>query len=182
LLVHAKDRELQRETAEGVKSQDEQPLIYDKDTIDKILAYNRLAPVTDPAPLDLKDLRLATSTSSGTTPREGPAVISSRWHLGVEAVAPSVTVNRELQMAMRNADLMWFGVSPWKLRVRSRTEPEAFQLTVTVYKVQTQRYIIDVCLHAGELATAFTAAQTLVRALSTNGKLGNRSPALFTTS
>jgi hypothetical protein len=178
--------------------------LYEKETLDKILAYNRLFPVSDPAPLDLKDLRLVVSSSA--TPREGQgatasAVLGSKWRIGVEAIAPSVTVNRELQLTMRSLDFMWFGVSPWKLRVKPRVadlssvdthlshnHSVAFQLTVHVYRIQTQRYVIDVSLYSGDFAAAFAAAQELINALATNTKLSyqQRSPTItlapFTTS
>jgi hypothetical protein len=193
LLMHSKERELQMRASEEAAHAGELGL-YDKNTLDQILTRNRLFLVADPAPLDLKDLRLAASSSS--TPREAGAlpVVGSHWHVGVEATAPSVTVSRELQVTMRSLDLIWFGISPWKLRVRPKAHAvysdtvnveDAFQLTVNVYKVQTQRYVIDVSLHSGDFAAALLGAERLIKALTTNPKLGTPlSPpsALFTTS
>lgn len=133
----------------------------------RALAANGLRPVTDPTPLDLKDLR-----NTPNVPTPGGLGPVGKWLLGVEVTLPSVTVHRELQNTLRALDLCWCPVTPWKLRVKGgRNWPGQWQIIVSVFKIQTQRYVIDVSLHSGSIYEALQPAIALLTALNNNPKL-----------
>ena len=180
LLRHNKEKQLAYSLNSPSNRQAEvEPIsgMFSASELEEIALVNCIAPLPDPIPMDIKDLR---STSGVPTPSSQVAMsqIGSlcKWVLGFEVTLPSVTVNRELQQTMHALDFVWYGTTPWKYRVRSRSNHTAFQLSVCVYKLQTQRYIIDVSLHSGEFCSAVDAACTLIQAIANNSRLnGSRS-------
>jgi serine/threonine protein kinase len=123
---------------------------------------------------------IATSTSGSTTPSTaptGPTSLSSitsqfmanKWKVGLEICVPASAVSRELQNVLRDLGYVWTG-NAWKLQAKPARNP-SFILTISVYKIQTHRYLVDICTMQGSLVTSIDAAMKIVFALAANPRL-----------
>ena len=125
---------------------------------------------------------MAGGTSGSNTPSTvhaaaGPTSLSSissqftanKWKVGLEICVPATAVSRELQTVLRDLGYVWTGTA-WKIQAKLARNP-TFILTVSVYKIQTHRYLVDVCVMTGSLLAAMDAAMKIIFALAANPRL-----------
>lgn len=117
------------------------------------------------------------SSTPSTVPTGGPTSLSSisaqfaanKWKVGLEICVPATAVSRELQNVLRDLGYVWVGTA-WKLQAKLARNP-TFILTISVYKIQTHRYLVDVCTLTGSLMASMEAAMKIVYALAANPRL-----------
>jgi serine/threonine protein kinase len=123
-----------------------------------------------------------TSSASGsatpsTAPAAPPTSLSSlssqfnnvKWKVGLELGVPASAVSRELQSTLRDLGFCWSGTA-WKLLAKPARHP-AFILALSVFKIQTHRYLVDICVMTGSLLAGMDAAMKIVFALAANPRL-----------
>lgn len=118
-----------------------------------------------------------TSAASGsTTPSAPPSSSMSsqfssgvKWKVGLELGVPATAVSRELQNTLRDLGFCWTG-SAWKLLARPARHP-TFVLALAVFKIQTHRYLVDICVTTGSLLAGINAAMNIVFSLASNPRL-----------
>lgn len=123
---------------------------------------------------------LGTSVASGSSTPSAAAVNSlsaitnqfsaNKWKVGLEICVPASAVSREIQNVLRDLGYVWTGTA-WKMIARATKSPPEFVLAISIYKIQTHRYLVDVCVLTGCLLPAMDAGMKLVFALAANPRL-----------
>ena len=126
---------------------------------------------------------VASTGSGSTTPSvaggaSGPTSLSSlssqfsagvKWKVGLELCVPASAVSRELQSTLRDLGYQWTGTA-WKMLARSVRNP-TFVLAISVFKIQTHRYLVDICVMTGSLLNGMDAGMKILFALASNPRL-----------
>ena len=123
---------------------------------------------------------MGTSVASGSsTPSMNGGVITSssqnffspnKWKVGLEICVPASAISREIQNVLRDLGYVWTGTA-WKMIVRAARTPATFVLAISIYKIQTHRYLVDMCVMTGSLLAAMDMGMKLVFALAANPRL-----------
>ena len=123
---------------------------------------------------------MGTSVASGSsTPSMSGGVITSssqqffspnKWKVGLEICVPASAISREIQNVLRDLGYVWTGTA-WKMIVRAARTPATFVLAISIYKIQTHRYLVDMCVMTGSLLAAMDMGMKLVFALAANPRL-----------
>jgi 5'-AMP-activated protein kinase catalytic alpha subunit len=113
------------------------------------------------------------STTPSTAPPSGPSISSqfsgTKWKVGLELCVPATAVTRELQNTLRDLGYVWSG-TVWRMLARPARNP-LFTLSIAIYKVQTHRYLLDVCAMSGSLLLAMDESVKIICALTANPRL-----------
>jgi 5'-AMP-activated protein kinase catalytic alpha subunit len=119
---------------------------------------------------------LASGASGSTTPSTAPPpqsitsqFSSNKWKVGLELCVPASAVSRELQNTLRDLGYVWSGTA-WRLLVKQSRNP-LFVLAVAIYKIQTHRYLVDICAVTGSLLHAMDESMKIVCSLAANPRL-----------
>lgn len=122
---------------------------------------------------------LGTSVSGSTTPLAAPQPTSlssistqftaNKWKVGIELCVPATAVSRELQSVLRDLGYVWTGTA-WRMVAKLARSP-TFVLVISIYKIQTHRYLVDIAGMTGSLLAAMDAAMKIVFAMAANPRL-----------
>jgi hypothetical protein len=94
----------------------------------------------------------------------------NKWKVGLEICVPASAISREIQNVLRDLGYVWTGTA-WKMIVRAAKTPATFVLAISIYKIQTHRYLVDMCVMTGSLLAAMDMGMKLVFALAANPRL-----------
>jgi serine/threonine protein kinase len=113
-----------------------------------------------------------TSTpQGGVTTSSVPASLSppSKWKVGLELCVPATAISRELQTVLRDLGFVWIGTA-WRVQTKVARDPQ-YVLTISIYKIQTHRYLVDVAVTSGFLIHGMDGAMKIICALAANPRL-----------
>jgi len=120
-------------------------------------------------------------TGSGTsTPHTSTTALSAaggpvapsrppKWKIGLELSVPATAISRELQNVLRDLGFVWLG-SGWRMHAKL-SHSSKFLLTISIYKLQTHKYLVDIAVMSGSLTEGMDAAMKIVFELASNPRL-----------
>ncbi len=118
-----------------------------------------------------------TGTSGTSTPQTSTTIVSAspvvvlvpKWRMGLELSVPATAISRELQNVLRDLGFVWMG-SGWRLHAKLAHSSKFF-LTISMYKLQTHRYLVDFAVMSGSLTEGMDHVMRIVFAMSANPRL-----------
>jgi len=121
-----------------------------------------------------------TTVSGTSTPQAAAAAApiassqsppSTKWKIGLELSVPATAISRELQNVLRDMGYAWIG-TPWRVQAKpARSAGDNHALTISIYKIQTHRYLVDVAVTSGVLVKGIDGGMKIICALAANPRL-----------
>jgi hypothetical protein len=73
---------------------------------------------------------------------------------------------------LRDLGLVWLGTG-WRLHAKlpSHHVSKSFLLTISIYKLQTHKYLVDIAVMSGSLVEGMDAAMRIIFGLAANPRL-----------